>query len=53
MKNKYFCIMFYLHDYQFNERESDCLIVIGVSRFDNFTDRGARVRHPAGARALH
>lgn len=51
MKNKYFCIMFYLHDYQFNERESDCLIVIGVSRFDNF--RGARVRHPAGARAPH
>lgn len=43
--------MFYLHDYQFNERESDCLIVIGVSRFDNFTDRC--VRHPAGARAPH
>lgn len=31
MKNKYFCIMFYLHDYQFNERESDCLIVIGLT----------------------
>lgn len=30
--------MFYLHDYQFNERESDCLIVIGVSKFDNFTE---------------
>lgn len=23
--------MFYLHDYQFNERESDCLIVIGLT----------------------